>query len=191
MIRAARGTDVKPVVELIHNAIGTIANTLAGTDDDAEMIKVLEMLFQQEGNRLSYENTIVKELDGQVVGFLLAYHGSQADQLDQPIIDRLIQVTGRRDITLSKEANEDEYYLDSIAVFDEYQGRGIAKELMRAFEQAGIDKGYTKLSLLVDKDNPGAGALYEKMRYKGADRVTIGDYDFLRMIKEIGKSSHE
>lgn len=191
MIRAARRTDVKPVVELIHNAIGTIANTLAGTDDDAEMIQVLEMLFQQEGNRLSYENTIVKELDGRVVGFLLAYHGSQADQLDRPIIDRLIQVTGRKDISLSKEANEDECYLDSIAVFNEYQGRGIAKELMRAFEQAGIDKGYTKLSLLVDKDNPGAGALYEKMGYKGADRVIIGEYDFLRMIKEIGKSSHE
>lgn len=186
MIRAARKSDVKQVVQLMHKAIGTIGNTLAGTDDDCEMIRALENYFEQEGNRLSYQNTIVKELDGQAVGFLLSYHGSEAAELDRPIINRLIQLTGNPDTTLDKEANLDEYYLDSIAVSDEYQGRGIAKELMRAFEQAGIEKGYSRLSLLVDKDNPGAHALYEKMGYRGTSRVVIGNYDFLRMIKDIG-----
>jgi len=186
LIRAARPADAKQVVELIYSAIGTIANTMAGTDDDAKMLEVIERFFGQQGNRLSYENTIVKELDGKVVGFLLSYHGSEAEMLDKPIIDRLKQVLGRTDVTLAKEANNDEYYLDCIAVLDSYQGRGIAKELMGAFEQTGIERAYSKLSLLVDKDNPGAHALYVKMGYKPADRIQIGDYDFLRMIKDIG-----
>ncbi|OPA76667.1 GNAT family N-acetyltransferase [Paenibacillus selenitireducens] len=183
MIRAAQPQDFEQVVPLIHDAIGSIANTLAGTTDSQEALQVVGEFFQQPGNRLSYENTIVYEIDGQVVGFLLAYHGSQSDALDQPFIERIIAKTGNKDVTLAKEARDDEYYLDSVAVSNTHQGQGIGKKLMRAFEEAGRAKKYAKLSLLVDFENENAHRLYVKMGYHEDGELMVSGYHFRHMIK--------
>lgn len=183
MIRAAKPQDVEQVVPLIHDAIGSIANTLAGTTDSQEALQVIGEFFQQSGNRLSYENTIVYEIDGQVVGFLIAYHGSEADALDQPFMDRIIAKTGNKDVTFTKEARDDEYYLDSVAVANTHQGQGIGKKLMQAFVEAGHAKGYSKLSLLVDVENEGAHRLYTKMGYHEDGELMVSGYHFRHMIK--------
>jgi len=115
MIRPAKPEDAKAIVPLIHMAIGTIANQLAGTQDDEEMLRVLEQFFQKDGNRLSYENVLVAEIDGEVAGFALAYHGSQTGELDQPIVRHLIETTGNEQAALTQEPNEDvSFLLDNI-----------------------------------------------------------------------------
>ncbi|WP_152394715.1 GNAT family N-acetyltransferase [Paenibacillus guangzhouensis] len=186
MIRTARAEDVAQVVPLMHAAIGRIANTLAGTTDDQEALTVVGEFFMQPGNRLSYENTIVYEVEGQVVGFLLAYHGSRTEELDKPFVDRIRSVSGE-EVTIVKEAQDDEYYLDSVAVNDAYQGQGIGKKLMDAFEQQGIERGYTKLALLVEMDNENAYQLYVKKGYHVDGEIMVSGYHFRHMIKIVNK----
>jgi len=182
MIRTARAEDAGQVVPLIHTAIGRIANTLTGTTDDQEALKIVGEFFTQLGNRLSYENTIVYEVDGQVVGFLLAYHGSHSEELDKPFVDRIRSVSGK-EVTFVKEAHDDEYYLDSVAVNDAFQGQGIGKKLMDAFEQQGKERGYYKLALLVEMDNEAAYQLYVKKGYHVDGEITVSGYHFRHMIK--------
>ena len=54
----------------------------------------------------SYENTIVTELDGKVVGAMCAYDGADSG------------------FAQLKETEAGEFYLDSVGVLPEYRGRG-------------------------------------------------------------------
>lgn len=183
MIRAAKKEDCKEVVPLIHSAIGSIANTLAGTQDDAEALEVVGDFFCQEGNRLSYENTLVCEMDGKVVGFLLAYHGSRTEELDRPLVQRIADKTGDPQVQLVKEARDDEYYLDSVAVADTHQGHGIGRQLLQAFEQKALSEDYHKLALIVEENNDKAHQLYSKMGYSADGFIDVSGHHFQRMIK--------
>ncbi|TCP59135.1 acetyltransferase (GNAT) family protein [Tumebacillus sp. BK434] len=185
MIRPATQADFQPAIKLIYSTIGKIGNTLAGSDQPAEVTRILEEFFQQKGNRLSYENTLVKEQDGRVVGVLVSYHGSRTAELDQPFLDRLIDQTGDPSLTITKEAQDDEYYLDTIAVSSEYEGRGYGKELMRAFEAKAHAEQHHKLALLVEKDNERAYRLYEKTGFRVDGELTVSGYRFYHMVKLI------
>ncbi|MCR8644801.1 GNAT family N-acetyltransferase [Paenibacillus sp. N1-5-1-14] len=185
MIRAARASDSKRVIPLLHSAIDNIANKLSGYDDEARMYEALETFFEQGDNRLSYRNTIVKEIDGKVVGFVLSYDGGKMDELDQPIIKHLIEVTGNPDVILEKECRDDEYYLDSLAVDDAYQGQGIGKELMKAFEVRAAEEGHDKVALIVEKDKLGAYALYEKMGYRADGKLIVCEHEYTHMVKPV------
>lgn len=184
MYRQAHKGDASSVIRLLFSAIGNIANTLAGTDDDDEAFRVLEQYYQQEGNRISYENVMVKEVDGRIIAFMLTYHGSAAAELDQPFIDLLI-AKGVRNPVIDRETKEDEFYLDSIAVDPDYQGLGIGTELLQLFERQAVDRGYGKIMLLVDQDNSSARKLYLKQGYSENGSITVSGHVFDRMVKEV------
>ena len=75
MIRQAVPDDAITVVPLILQAIGHIAFVLSGTNDDHETTSILTNFFCQEDNRISYQNTLVMEQDGVVVGMTILYDG--------------------------------------------------------------------------------------------------------------------
>ncbi|MFM1655222.1 GNAT family N-acetyltransferase [Brevibacillus sp. B_LB10_24] len=185
MIRKAKQEDAAQIIPLLHCAIGSIANTLAGTPDDDEALRILTDFYRQKGNRISYENILVEEQDGQVVGMLVAYHGSRSDTLDKPLLDRICRQTGRTDYTFEREAGEDEYYLDSLAVHEAYRGRGFAKGLMLAFEAQAMAAGHRKLSLLVEENNDRAFALYTKMGYREDGKTMLKGTVFRHMVKYV------
>lgn len=185
MIRQATIEDAEQVMPLVLSAIGSIAYSLAGTPNDAEATRILTDFYRKKGNRISYENVIVEERDGLAAGMAIAYAGSRAEALDQPFLDRIHAETGITGYTITREPRQDEYYLDSIAVYDSYQGQGIAKGLMAAFEAKAIEIGHTKLSLIVEQDNDRAFALYRKMGYAEDGSLQVGGSLFRRMVKLI------
>ncbi len=60
MIAKADKSDCKKCVELLKLAMDDIANFISGSDNEDITNFVLEDLFKQEQNRLSYENVLVK-----------------------------------------------------------------------------------------------------------------------------------
>ncbi|SFK73944.1 Acetyltransferase (GNAT) family protein [Paenibacillus sp. 1_12] len=184
MIRKAQKEDAAAVIALMYTAIGGIAHTLAGTEDVGDALQVLEQFFREKGNRISYENVIVIEEDGRVIAFMLAYHGSRAAELDRPFLERLA-ANGSTTQTIERETREDEYYLDSIAVHSDYQGKGIGTELLRLFQEQAIELGHPKIMLLVDLDNPSAKQLYVKQGYKEDGVVQVSGHLFHRMVKRL------
>ena len=104
MIRPAQPQDAPAAVRLIYSAIGRIAHLLTATSKDEEVLAVLTEFFQQDANRLSYQNALVKELDGVVVGILISYHGSQTYQMDLPFLRRLIRLTHNPHLMIPKES---------------------------------------------------------------------------------------
>ena len=78
MIRSAVRNDAAMAVPLILQAIGQIAFVLSGTAEAQETESILKDFFGQEGNRMSYQNTLVMEEDGEVVGVAIFYDGGQS-----------------------------------------------------------------------------------------------------------------
>ncbi|MGB8956999.1 MAG: GNAT family N-acetyltransferase [Tumebacillaceae bacterium] len=185
MIRPAQPQDAPSAVHLIYAAIGRIAHLLTDTDKDEEVLAVLAEFFQQDANRLSYQNALVKEQEGQVVGILISYHGSQTYDMDLPFLRRLIQRTRNPHLMIPKEAQDDEYYLDTVSVDPRYQGRGFGSELLRAFEHKAASLGYKKLALLAEPSNESAYRLYVKTGYQPDGQVTVSGYEFDHMVKHI------
>ncbi|MBH5317393.1 GNAT family N-acetyltransferase [Paenibacillus sp. GSMTC-2017] len=184
MIEMARKDDVNEVMPLILSAIGDIAYSLSGTNDDDETWQVLSEYYNQEINRISYRNVIVDRRDGQIAGMLISYLGDKAEELDNPIKNRLMQLHGEDAANeVVMECLQGDYYLDSVAVDERFRGQGIASELITAFEQRGRSLGCTQLSLIVEGDNNRAFSLYERLGYKEDGTIMVSGSEYTRMVK--------
>ncbi|GBG06762.1 N-acetyltransferase [Paenibacillus agaridevorans] len=186
MIDSATVKDADALLPLLLSAIGPIAHTLSGTTDDVETWDVLRDFLSSEHNRLSFRNILVERRDGAVAGMLIAYSGDAAEELDRPIRERLESLHGEEAASaVVTECKPGDYYLDSIAVDERFQGQGIAKSLIAAFEERGRSQGYDKLSLIVEPYNEGAYALYRKLGYKDDGLWQVSDGAYKRMIKQL------
>ena len=116
MIRNAAPDDSITAVPLILQAIGHIAFILSGTSDERETTAILSHFFRQEGNRISYENTLVVEEDGIAVGMMILYDGCKASKLDAPIERAAIKKSGDSSYHIPTEPETSEFYVDILGV---------------------------------------------------------------------------
>ena len=170
---------------LLLLAMGSIGNTLAGTADDAEVLTILLEFFQQDANRLSHQNTQVEERDGHIVGALVSYHGSRCEELDHPFLERQRAQYGRVRRHIAREAQPDEYYLDSLAVAEAYRGQGIATALIAAFEARAATLAHQNVALLAEASNVPAYRLYRRLGYEADGTLSIDGHDFHHMMKRL------
>ncbi|XOI98318.1 GNAT family N-acetyltransferase [Paenibacillus polymyxa] len=184
LIRPARIEDADQVIPLLYQAIGDIAYSLAGEADHEKVMQILQAFYVQEDNRISYRHVTVMEQDRLIAGILVAYDGGEADRLDQPILDRPGRSLDEK-YALVKETRPGEYYLDTLSVSEAYQGQGIGRALMAAFEQQGSDLGHSQVSLIVERDNGRALMLYERQGYVKDDVIVIAGHEYNHMVKPI------
>jgi hypothetical protein len=93
VIRQAVASDAVKAVPLIMQAIGHIAFLLTGTTDSQEAASILSDFFGQEDNRISYQNALVMEEEGEVVGVASFYDAG----VDQRVSLNRQNVGNRRD----------------------------------------------------------------------------------------------
>ncbi|MGO4345597.1 GNAT family N-acetyltransferase [Paenibacillus sp. MCAF9] len=184
MIEQAVKEDLKEVMPLLLSAIGHIAYTLAGTEDDAEVERILGDFYVREDNRISYKHVLVDRREDGIAGMLISYSGDGAAELDVPFVTRPGRDKGvRADETIAVEAQGGDFYLDSIAVAERYQGQGIAKALISAFEQKGEEAGCSRLSLIVEPENTRAYAIYKKLGFTEDGTILVSGSPYIRMVK--------
>ncbi|MGE7186969.1 GNAT family N-acetyltransferase [Peribacillus sp. NPDC006672] len=184
-IRKATPEDADKAAILTRLAIKEIAEVLTGETEEERILYVLAELFRKSGNRISYENTFVSEHDGQVSGLIIAYHGKDAESLDEPIVKRLRMKMKDPSVTLDKEAEMKDFYLDTVSVDPNFQGKGIGSALIQYVEGYAKQKGYPRVSLVVENENEGANRLYSRLGYKEIKTITISGHEFGYMVKEI------
>ncbi|MFJ7511219.1 GNAT family N-acetyltransferase [Peribacillus simplex] len=184
-IRKATPEDAEKSAILTRLAIKEIAEVLTGETEEERVLSVLADLFRKSGNRISYENTFVSEHDGQVSGLIIAYHGKDAESLDEPIVKQLRMKMKDPSLTLDKEAEMKDFYLDTVSVDPNFQGKGIGSALIQYIEGYAKNKGYPRVSLVVENENEGANRLYSRLGYIEMKTITISDHEFRYMVKEI------
>lgn len=196
LIRPAQKSDAPSVAPLLILASGDIASIMMGTNDQQQVLALTSQFFQAEGTRMSYQNMLVAEMEQQVVGMINLYHGSDATELDRPLVERLQQRKDAAIVAFEREADDDEWYIDTLAVTPQSAGHGIGSALIRAAEEyaqharqtrcgtylAGL-AGPTKIALLVDMDNIRAYRLYQHLAYQQDKLVQLYLHPYVHMVK--------
>lgn len=130
----------------------------------------------------SYENTIVAEVDGKVVGAMCAYDGADYQRFKQPVVDILEGDSGFAQL---KETETGEFYLDSVGVLPEYRGKGLASRLFEAQCKRAASFGHKVAGLIVDVDKPKAEALYARLGFTYLDDKDFFGHAMKHMVKNL------
>ncbi|WP_366655641.1 GNAT family N-acetyltransferase [Fodinicurvata sp. EGI_FJ10296] len=65
----------------------------------------------------------------------------------------------------------DSWYINVLACYPEYRGRGIGSQLLHLAERIAQDQGMRRMSLIVASNNSGARRLYERNDYSETARL--------------------
>ena len=139
----------------------------------------ITMVSASEETIYSFENTLVAEVDGKVVGAMCAYDGADYQRLKQPVVD----IIGKDSMFAHlKETEAGEFYLDSVGVHEEYRGRGIASRLFAAQIERARTLGHKVAGLIVDEDKPQAEALYARLGFIHLDKKDFFGHQMKHMV---------
>lgn len=184
-IRNARKEDCSQAAILIYDAIHDIADALTGETERAKVLLQLENYFCKEGNRLSYHNCLVKVVGEEVVGIIIAYHGKDASRLDGPILSYLQEKNPIEEVILDREADEKDYYLDTVSVNPAYGGKGFGTDLLEAAILHAVKLGISSISLNVEENNVKARRLYERLGFGYEKDRMINGHLYAYLVKQI------
>jgi ribosomal protein S18 acetylase RimI-like enzyme len=129
--------------------------------------------FRQEANRFSYQHTQVAVRQAQVVGLVLSFAGREEARLNAAVGS-----------WLEREAQDDEWYIDALAVFQNWSRNGIGTALLGAAERRACQHHTTSMALHVAQENPSAQAFYAHLGYT----VTRQDILYQRPFARMGKA---
>ena len=130
-------------------------------DEHRGIYEHLIEICRMDDTLYSYCNTRIAETDGKRVGALVAYDGTRYARMREKTFCLVKQTSGMDLSRNAMETGPGEFYLDSMAIFPEYRGAGIGRMLMRDRVDFAIDNGFSKVTLLVDKDKSHLQKYYE------------------------------
>lgn len=194
MIREGRVEDQHVVTLIVHSAIGDLVNIFTGSWEIKAALAQMAKLYTTPDTRFSKEHCSIIEREGVVAGGIVSYPAEDMYRLNAGVVrvmkdhfkgapDELALL--QRQIMDSKEAFDDEYYIDSLAVLPVFRGQGLAKALIVHAEAKGKTAGYKKVSILAETDNDNAYNIYKKLGYVHDCDLQVLGHSFRHMVKNI------
>jgi ribosomal protein S18 acetylase RimI-like enzyme len=171
-IRPARPGDAEVAAALLYSAYTHTHVTYPLPEEHRSgWIEHLKHLFRQEGNRFSYQNALVAEQGSEVVGLVLSFGGRDEVRLNAAIGS-----------WLEREAEDDEWYVDALAVFENRGRKGIGSRLLQAAEEQARQH-YPKIALNVAQGNKEALDMYAHRDYVVTGQTFLYQRPHIRMVK--------
>lgn len=180
-IRPATQKDTPSLVQLMRLVLDEFIFIFMGREDTQEATDFLTHFVGQRNNQFSYENCWVAEEDQNILGVINIYNGADVEQLNAPI-KKYIEQHYQYHSTSDPETEAGEYYIDTLAVAQDQQGKGIGSQLLQRAIDHYTTQG-TTLGLLVDVDNPKAEKLYLKMGFIPKGFKTLSGLKFKHLQK--------
>ncbi len=180
--------DALLIGEVVVTAIGEdVAVNFASDRSISDVRRLFSNLAAREDSQYSYLNTLkAVDDDGKPMGFVVAYDGARLNDLRKAFFEEAREVLGRdMEGQVADECEPGEYYLDSLAVFPLYRGRGVAHALISAMAERAAETG-KRLGLLCDKHNVKARSLYDSVGFRPVGETPFAGemMDHLQMATE-------
>lgn len=186
-LRRGRKEDAPKIAELIVMAMtDECCRHFYGEEHTAgEFLQLITELAGREDTQYSYRNAIcATDSAGNIVGVSVSYDGAQLLHLRQAFIDEALARFGKAHSGMPPETQAGETYLDSLAVYPDYRGQGIAGRLIEATMEKARCAGAGPTGLLVDAGNPKAERLYIRTGFRQTGETTWGGHRMKHMQKE-------
>src|SRR5215471_20597516 len=124
-IRPAQPVDADRAAVLLYSAYTHTHVAYPVREEHVSgFIERLQHFFRQDGNRFSYQNIQLADQSSEVVGLVLSFGGRDEARLNAAVGS-----------WLEREAQDDEWYVDALAVFSNWDRKGIGTLLMQSAEQ--------------------------------------------------------
>jgi ribosomal protein S18 acetylase RimI-like enzyme len=193
-IRGATPEDSTAVAPLILSAYEGFANFICATDNRTLILERLARLFSYpKPTMVHYSNYSIAENteNGDIVGivgclrgdFIPIFYLNLAEALGQFDYhnDERLQETIRA-VVQTREALDDEFYLDVLAVSPDYQGKGIANLLLDEAYKRAVASNMENLVLLARSD---LKDFYIKKGFAFYEQRKVGSSLYNVMYKEL------
>lgn len=186
-IRPAPPADAEVAAALLYSAY-TYRPVIYPLREERERgwIERLQRFFRQDDNRFSYQHIQVADEDSDegpvVVGLALSFGGQDEARLNAAVGS-----------WLEREAEDDEWYVDALAVFANWERRGIGTLLLQEAERQARQHHYPKIALHVAQENKEALNLYAHQRYVITQQTILYGRPYVRMVKmlDYGESGND
>lgn len=164
-IRKAQVEDAEHIAQLMFYAMADIVFDFLNDKDENKAITFLRELIEEKNNQYSFENTYIVELEHKIAASFTLYDGGKLNELREKVLHHL-KTSYNRIIQPADETEAGEIYIDTIAVYPDYRGKGLGNIILDyIIEEFAHKKGET-IGLLVDYTNPKAKKLYESKGFK-------------------------
>lgn len=161
-----------------------IWSTLAQPGED--LLDIGQRRYEREDTDFSYKNCTMAVSGDEVVGMMVAFP-MQANEDHDEDIDPVLT-------PYSKLEEPNSYYICGVAVISDQRGRGIGSRFMALAEKHALEKGFSKISLIVFEKNVRAKQLYEKLGYVEKKHEPIVPHELIRytgdavlMVKDLSQ----
>ncbi len=174
-IRPAQPDDAEVAAALLYSAYTHTQVTYPL--QEAHEIGWLERLrhyFRQGGNRFSYQNAQVAQQNSEVVGLVLSFGGRDEARLNAAVGS-----------WLEREAEDDEWYIDALAVLENWGRKGVGTRLLESAERLARQQHFPKIALNVAEGNTPALDMYGHRHYVVTQQTLIYNRPHVRMVKTL------
>ncbi len=177
-IRAATKDDCYRIAELFRIASGGVADyvwsTLAPQYPGLTPLEVGARRYAREGTAFSYENCVVAERAGEVIGMLHAYpmEGEPQPEGAENHVDPILQPYAKLEVRGS-------FYLSAMAVLPRDRGKGLGTRMLLIASDLARQKGSGKLSLLAFEQNAAAVRFYERNGFEVVGRAPVVPHELI------------
>jgi len=183
-IRNARVEDIPHLARVAIQAFGGYAEVMyEGAIPGRTVQQIMEHRFSRAGTTSSIRNSRVAEENKTVLGGLHAFPMDLADHDPEDLVipeDRHpffapfdhLQAGGS-------------YYINAVAVYPQFRGRGIATRLLERAEAEAIAMSFDRISLHVFAENIAALQLYKRIGYREVARQTVVPHPSLRYCGDL------
>src|SRR5438034_6948310 len=174
-IRPAQPVDAEVAAVLLYSAYTHTHVTSPVREEHASgLIERLEHFFRQDGNRFSYQYIQLAEQSSEVVGLVLSFGGRDEARLN-----------AAAGSWLEREAEDDEWYVDALAVLKNWGRKGIGTRLMQTAERQARQHHYPKIALHVAQGNTQALDLNAHLHYEVTQQTFLSQRPYVRMVKTL------
>ncbi len=166
-LRPAAKEDSPTIAELFTMSSDGLSEYIWGqlAEPGEALLDVGTRRYAREGIAFSYENCLMAEIDGAIVGMLHSFP-MEEDPDAEPETDPVLR-------PYSELEDPGSLYISSVAVFPDYRGRGIGNRLLAAARERAKEIELPRLSLICFERNESALRLYLRLGYTEIDRRAI------------------
>jgi ribosomal protein S18 acetylase RimI-like enzyme len=180
VLRAARLEDCRRIAELFEISSDGIADyvwsRLQREYPGLSLLEIGERRYARENTAYSYQNCVVAERAGEVLGMLHSFLIEPADGPPEAI-DPVLRPYAELEVPGS-------LYISGLAILPGERGRGIGTRLLRIARRRAQELGSAELSLICFAANAGARRLYEREGFKVIDRRQIVPHPMIHATGE-------